>query len=513
MNTIGFNNFRKFTEFPAINLGDITLLVGANNSGKSTLVKALLLMRDFLTQKIYGKQNIFETLTPDFRFDSNYIHIGSFKRAFCNKAEENQDSISFTTGICNFSFEVEVKGDRSKDSSLPFVSKLSIEDTKRGVKLVFDYATRLMSATFQLSEVGKAKNIQIAELKHRLEELSNLDVSDKSLEEIVKVKDEQNLIDAKLRALGNSEDDGDLTITFNMTMTLNVVGSLLIPELIRQFSHYASTGTTGDKRTIEYKKEESDKNILQGKSLLINEMAAELESLLSVEQIEYIYAHSANQQVLFAIKDSDDFLSKTIHEFKIARISEGDEEYRFVQEWMEKFEIGVSFNIETISGEAYQVSITDIDNDTVQLADKGMGSIQVMILLLRLATLIRRYKNAANHVLILIEEPEQNLHPSAQSLLADLLYEVQKEYGCRFIVETHSEYLVRRSQVIVATYYGSKELLDNNPFITYYMPRKGLPYSMSYKENGRFEEKFDVGFFDEAGKSNLELMRKERGMS
>ena len=46
MNSIGFNNFRRFASFPEMDLGDITLLVGGNNSGKSTLVKALLLCVD-----------------------------------------------------------------------------------------------------------------------------------------------------------------------------------------------------------------------------------------------------------------------------------------------------------------------------------------------------------------------------------------------------------------------------------------------------------------------------------
>ena len=41
-NKIGFSNFRKFANFPEIDLGDITILVGGNNSGKSTLVKAFL---------------------------------------------------------------------------------------------------------------------------------------------------------------------------------------------------------------------------------------------------------------------------------------------------------------------------------------------------------------------------------------------------------------------------------------------------------------------------------------
>ena len=38
MNSIGFKNFRRFQNFPEIDLGDITILVGGNNAGKSTLV-------------------------------------------------------------------------------------------------------------------------------------------------------------------------------------------------------------------------------------------------------------------------------------------------------------------------------------------------------------------------------------------------------------------------------------------------------------------------------------------
>lgn len=63
MNSIGFNNFRRFANFPEMDLGNITLLVGGNNSGKSTLVKALLLCLDNMrlmtsSRNIFGTQRI-----------------------------------------------------------------------------------------------------------------------------------------------------------------------------------------------------------------------------------------------------------------------------------------------------------------------------------------------------------------------------------------------------------------------------------------------------------------------
>ena len=34
-NTIGFSNFRRFTDFPEIELGDISILVGCNNGNNT----------------------------------------------------------------------------------------------------------------------------------------------------------------------------------------------------------------------------------------------------------------------------------------------------------------------------------------------------------------------------------------------------------------------------------------------------------------------------------------------
>ncbi len=47
-NSLSFKIFRKFQNFPQINFGDFTFLVGKNNSGKSTFVKALLLVANYI---------------------------------------------------------------------------------------------------------------------------------------------------------------------------------------------------------------------------------------------------------------------------------------------------------------------------------------------------------------------------------------------------------------------------------------------------------------------------------
>ena len=191
---------------------------------------------------------------------------------------------------------------------------------------------------------------------------------------------------------------------------------------------------------------------------------------------------------------------------------------------MKQFEIGTSFDITSIDGEAYQVRITDADGSFVPLADKGMGSIQMMILLLRLATIMRRNKKTNAEIgevnlfddqtlslptTVIIEEPEQNLHPKMQSLLADLFSYLTSEANLRFLIETHSEYLIRKSQVIVAEqkFINEEDLKKNNLFKVYYLPTDdNQPYELLYRTDGCFENDFGEGFFDEAEKLAFQVL-------
>ncbi len=170
-------------------------------------------------------------------------------------------------------------------------------------------------------------------------------------------------------------------------------------------------------------------------------------------------------------------------------------------------------------------------NKTVLLADEGYGIYQLVLILISIETEINkldlqnslsifnnnpysRYGLSSPKTLIL-EEPEANLHPAFQTKLAYILYDAQKRsHGLlSFIVETHSEYLIRATQAIVANTVDEKSQLKEVPFIVYYIEKGGKAYDMEYQVSGRFNKPFGTGFFDEAGKSSLEIIRKERRMA
>jgi predicted ATPase len=111
----------------------------------------------------------------------------------------------------------------------------------------------------------------------------------------------------------------------------------------------------------------------------------------------------------------------------------------------------------------------------------------------------------------MIEEPEANLHPALQSRLAELFYDAFSNYDIRFIIETHSEYILRKSQLLVKEHY-SKANPEEVPFYVYYFEKEEgkKPYRMNYRQDGVFQENFGPGFFDIASQQALALIKKTK---
>lgn len=581
MNTIGFNNFRRFATFPEMDLGDITLLVGGNNSGKSTLVKALLLCVDNLKlMSSYTKTNIFEFGAPKFRFDANEWHdvkIKTFSRAIHNKPvpvidlgsdEEKTElpsEMRFVFTIGSFQFVFDVYGERDGDEVTGEVSYISIEDRGNMVKYDVSFKSHnmcysVLGSTSERETLIKRLYRDYKSAKENLEKLSDegSDIAaissqsekvaslEKRIEEFVNPDDNELPEDfdyeQALRQQFRNFHAHEYTTTswdyLPLEFYYNQLNGNLLVDLIGSFIQFAKNPGAAAPKDIddpneygvamqEYMRIQAAREDLKQEEDKMRKSQDDLKALLNSFKIEYITAHAANQNTIYNTADRNDYIAQTVHGFVRAKIARGQKEYTFVTDWMRRFGVGHDFDIISIDGEAYRVKIKDEDNSTVNLADKGMGSIQLMILLLRLATILREYEpqnivaleesDQLRYPTIIIEEPEQNLHPKVQSQLADLFLYLNREYFCRFLIETHSEYIIRKTQVLVARqdYKNEDDLKEHNPFWVYYFDgdnEKAPYYKMQYTLSGRFANKFGEGFFDEAGKSNLITLRKERGL-
>ena len=81
-----------------------------------------------------------------------------------------------------------------------------------------------------------------------------------------------------------------------------------------------------------------------------------------------------------------------------------------------------------------------------------------------------------------------------------MFVEAYKKYNIHFIIETHSEYLIRKLQVMVADKDSS--LTSNDVSLNYVeKDEKGVSHNRQIKiqEDGRLDRSFGKGFYDEAG--------------
>ena len=190
----------------------------------------------------------------------------------------------------------------------------------------------------------------------------------------------------------------------------------------------------------------------------------------------------------------------------------------FLNKWIEKFEIGKSIEIKGTDEGLGLMIYLNTEKGKRLLADEGYGITQLVSLLLQIDNSIPLEARQIPTVLfkkdsldcnlscryqphtICVEEPEVHLHPKYQSLLAEMFVEAYLKYNIHFIIETHSEYLIRKLQVMVADKDSS--LTSNDVSLNYVeKDEKGVSHNRQIKiqEDGRLDRAFGKGFYDEAG--------------
>ncbi len=170
-----------------------------------------------------------------------------------------------------------------------------------------------------------------------------------------------------------------------------------------------------------------------------------------------------------------------------------------IQDWLVKFEMAKETDIKRYKEINEFISIfcqEYFSGVKVNISDMGFGTSQV------LPIIIEGFFIERNSVLI-IEQPEIHLHPKAQSTLGDLFIEIANENKI-IIVETHSEHLIRRIQRRIA-----ENKISNKDVIFYYVTigKEGSQLQRLEIDEEGYIEKIPEGFFDEDYKEASEHLR------
>ena len=177
--------------------------------------------------------------------------------------------------------------------------------------------------------------------------------------------------------------------------------------------------------------------------------------------------------------------------------------YFFFIKFIQQFKIAHNidlFKIEHIH--RFLLQPNSSSSERVGMKDIGFGNQQLLTLLLYITLEIA---DGEDDRYIIIEEPEANLHPNRQVELVNMLIDYQKEFGVKFILETHSENILRRYQLLIA-----KGELRSEELNIIFFREKGEAEHININEYGQITVPFGEDFYNKSTNQKLELMEHVR---
>ena len=510
----GLENFRVFKDYTWFDFAPITILVGPNNSGKSSLIKALLLLKDAkidLSQENYSLTGYKRTKIPKLNFENHVLNLMGLENVINN----------------------------NNKTTIPFYLSFDDRFFKEKLVLCIEFSEKNHSFFYQL----QFKN---GEILYRLGTDNNIyfDITlffkmliNNEIEEIVEIEQESNQKLRKKIEAQNYFTNFDRTL--NDFFIKNIEQDICLTDKHNLFPDVVEF--CNDVEDSEVKKIEIIMGIedactkkaglvrfekfLEYNSLPIEfathfynllDLASINDTVLNIKRnITYLPSIKGFQRRSFRTNE-DDMLNQVI---KNLIKTEGKD--KFLRKWESIFKLEGKINWQTDS----KLGISFLDLNNKSLVDLGFGVSQLVAILLSIYKYSNRtkmddfndfFENLGNRnkfkQIMIFEEPEANLHPAFQSNLADLFYESMRDFELQFIIETHSEYMIRKFQYLVA----KGELKKEDVVIYYFNDPNNVPKGekqvkkIEIQEDGSLSDDFGAGFFDEAANWELELLRLKK---
>ena len=518
MNRIELTNFRIFEKETCFDLAPITILTGKNNSGKSSLLKSFILLSDYLATEedqtvlnLNGKGankhkiNSFGNLR-NWSHKFNAVSGGSGYVKFSYKKAEFFfefifDGMPDDTLLSLVSFRIE-NNKIDKDLLLKRNSSISYPEFSLSVSQQFiDYLTKDETERYAVADENKVLE-HYNKLKKRLNEIvhamSNVNSTFDGLQDIIIERQELEMKISLLqdqvstRKTGRKSKSKKRGVFYQTEIQFHEhnqsLSSYSLPKIIQAgLLKYIDVD-----KAYKFRSETDERRTL----LIFSE---KLSKLLNFNA-HHLGPNRTYQSRLYLKNDKDSEINSIVEEYFQSIPYGGTTADLFLKKWLKGFALGEDLIVESVEGLANKISL--IRNERkISLADMGFGAGQLLTILLRVTSIINLIDNNRKPKtnFVLIEEPEANLHPKLQSLLADFFAEASLKFKLQFVLETHSEYLIRKTQVLV------KEQHIGNLFKVYYFDDKG-PYEVRYREDGVFIDEFGPGFFDESAALTFELL-------
>lgn len=474
MDSIRFKNYRCFSDTGTVSLKPLTLLLGANSSGKSSFLEFFPLLKQSVGVKRNG---VFLWYASDVDY-----------KDFGNAVKAGEDSMQITWSYDDF----------------------SVNERRAGARI----KKQLKDSNIDNSSVHLSLSISISAGKDNFDKLDKLKITFLDEEIVLEVGDSGNVkATVNGRSLHNNKNKFRL---IDSVYLLPRFHSFFESEGKRVSSSFSSFFSNEGMLREEDVKALSE--TLQYESTLYlskNDYCAFLKSIVNREDVDYdylrdLYLFYGIEDILETINyriqaealqityvkplrvmperyyryqnysveeiDSD---GKNLAMF-LANLTQSD--VRDFQNWTNKY---FGFKIYTIKHEGHiELTIGETKKEARNLVDVGFGYTQLLPIITIIWNSLRKpegvyyYPRVGKPVkIIAIEQPELHLHPRIQALFANVLAKVvmtlPSTQDVRFVIETHSEAIVNaigslvqsneldREKVNVVMFNGEHEGLES----------------------------------------------------
>ncbi|MEB2517383.1 DUF3696 domain-containing protein [Pseudomonas sp. YuFO20] len=444
---IGFDNFKRFKSESLDLDKPITLLYGENSSGKSSILKGLAA----LIQTFSWSRNKHEPLVAQ----GEYANLGIFKDYVHAHDTSNKITISITTPPAHWNPTLETNSGKA-----------------------IKYITRLCYDRSPYTEQARIYSIDTSAI-----------FSDDSRVEIFKLK--------------RAETKSYYTIVTNfetLKREVTVYSHLKIKATDKEIKRTAAL------KTKLYYTEGFTFNLASGSKddvslFKIRLMDRFIYALFDIpEKYKYLgpLRSSPSRSYTLSAASSDvgpkgentpsviSYLKRSSESIKANK-----ESYKKIQHWVDLLFPGRSIAVEDYE-ELVKLKITRGGiADSIQ--DVGFGFSQVLPIVVQAAAL-------GKDQCMIIEQPELHLHPRAQVAFSQFLVEACRE-GKRFIIETHSEHILRGLQLAISdNSIDEKVGIKKDDLKVYYFPSEleKRAFEIKINSDGELIDGWPAGFFDES---------------
>lgn len=518
---VRIENLRSLKDTGYIQIKPLTVLLGANSSGKSTFLRSFLLFTQSVNKRLRG---------PISWFDDSLVDFGDFYTALNSEAKETGKPIRFSfkaepsmndrypryqIGEYLFPSRVILYKDYEYSFSVTcedgetYINEVTLKEGDLNIKAQIKSRNSQVSFYIDNEQLKTAEQLKWAYTPYN-SILPTFENRNKESEKRPGVKTSEELIEfVKARSRGTLKSEDKILMLFHKSVynKEELLTNLKTKCAIKSFSNYIeennwTTESAEFKQLYGYLSlfhflsffQAMDVQLTSyyGGCSYIAPARAEANRYYRTQglQVMDIDPYGRNLQEFIASLDSDQKISYQIFTKNILKVI-----------------------VDTEAHEGHQSIVLKSEQGEYNMADVGFGYSQILPIITKLWYITNERENTpgrgrnmyyfgptSGNTNILIEQPELHLHPAYQAKIADAIIEASKKSKKNnkqknFIVETHSEIFINRLGRRVKEGLIDKDDVNVIVFNKRINDKTTSVNQLSYKQNGQIQD-WPYGFFD-----------------